>query len=516
MCRWTMTILLCLTLAGPAMAASPAQDVRDAAADAEALGASGPQARYLTLPSNPGNIWTKQPTDLIRAVNFGINSLSCVREMRRVTQVSPSLLRVDVAAYTRTPEQYQAWLNQWNAIAATENYYSIPTEIAASDGKPLAVTVAGGWTDLEANARLRTATNSTGYSPIMRADFFLDAALSGNNYYGFTCIPSDLKDFQKQLGLHQDEIDLLEANLAANLMVSNFTLKPRRVGEARSPLGGYHATLDAVRADAFRDPFRRPISSKGSNLKFDASEIFATAPNGLFRVAIFDANGKRLEAVDPKIATDTLAKDDGIPDGSVIVGSSCFRCHNPNRGLQPFSDDQFAIHHTKRGTASIHALDPNDARLQDEAYNEPRMQRDLEFDRGTYDQACQAAAGGTAEECGESLRAVLKYFNRPVGPETVSIETGVPVSALQNVIDGTRRSDFNLDCRGPRHNARCVPNFVQQRIGLEGQGVSPKPRTEKLKCDGLHCVVISLVLAVRCRRALRRGLQSFYIRSIWR
>ncbi len=232
-------------------------------------------------------------------------------------------------------------------------------------------------------------------------------------------MPTDETDFLKSLGIDQTVIDKLRANAGANLIMSGVTSKPRRVVWTQGPLGGVYATLDVETVQSDRDPLRRPLTSGGLQFQFDVSEWYATAPNGMWRTALFNAAGKRQDSVPDKVAKDT---SEPLGDGIVAPFLSCARCHKES-GLRPFSDDQTALQ--ARG-ASIGSYDAAVAQRSAEFYDEPRLQRQMSFDRGTYTAALDKCTGGMKPaEFSEALAEVVRdYLYEPVGFETAAREVG--------------------------------------------------------------------------------------------
>src|SRR5205085_9271881 len=134
-------------------------------------------------------------------------------------------------------------------------------------------------------AMLRAYSGSGG--AILRADDFVARATATPHYYAFAGVPATEAEFLKTLVVDAATIDRLRANAGANLVISGVTQQPRRVIWSQGPLGGVYETLDVVQVDAERDPIRRPLSVNGLNLKYDAGEWFAVAPNGLWRTALY-------------------------------------------------------------------------------------------------------------------------------------------------------------------------------------------------------------------------------------
>lgn len=294
------------------------------------------------------------------------------------------------------------------------------------------LTVDGGWLDLAAAAKLRAYCGSGG--AILRADDFVARATATPHYYAFAGIPQSEAEFLKSLGVDSTVIDRLRANAGANLVISGVTLKPRRVIWSQGPLGGVYETLDVVQVDAERDPIRRPLSVSGLNLKYDAGEWFAVAPNGLWRTALYDAAGKLQQSVPDKIAKDT---SDPHGDGIVTPMISCIRCHTES-GLRPFRDDQTRLFST--GRVDLRSYDPAIVQRAAEFYDEPRLQRQMAFDRETYAQAVAHSTGFKPEELAAALAGTVREFAYlPISREQAAREIGMPeeklIAALRNSHD---------------------------------------------------------------------------------
>jgi hypothetical protein len=317
------------------------------------------------------------------------------------------------------------------------------------------VTTDGGWTDLAAAERLRNATHSIG--ALLRADCFIANVTIPPRYYEFAGIADNENDFVKSLGLDRAVVDRLRANAGANIIISGVTGKPRRVIWSQGPLGGVYATLDVQQVDAERDPLRRPVSivegrgsriegrenpkanpsphaSRSSSLafRFDASEWFAVAPNGLWRTALFDAAGKRQDAVPDRVAKDT---SDPHGDGIVVPMLSCIRCHRES-GLRPFSDDQTRL---LAGRVDLFSDDPKIVQRAAEFYDEPRLQRQMKFDRETY--AAAVARATVLEFAPKGVGSGLHETRSPAeralpktSPDPIALQPDQLADALADVV----------------------------------------------------------------------------------
>ncbi len=424
-----------------ALAQSPTSELRAAVADAERLPPEArPGVRYLSLYAIP----SERRAEAARVVSYTLNALSRTRAIIRPAAVTPTLLRFSISNFVADGNEFADWSAAWEKLVESDPYWHLPTEIAASSGPNSAthqapaparsaqaetitakVTVDGGWVGLDAAATLRTLTGSSG--AILRADDFVARATTSPAYYDFAGIPPNEADLLKSLGVDSATIDRLRANAGANLLISGVTQKPRRVVWSQGPLGGVYETLDVQQVDAQRDPFRRPISAGGANFKFDAGEWFAAAPNGLWRTALYNADGDRQNSVPDKIAKDT---SDPLADGIVVPMISCIRCHTES-GLRPFQDDQSRL--LSSGRVDLRSSDSDLVQRIAEFYDEPRLQRQMAFDRQTYALAVARATDGMKpEELAGALAALVRQFAYlPITPEQAARELGIGVADLR-------------------------------------------------------------------------------------
>ncbi len=439
----TAALLLCLT----ALAASPADEVRAAAADAEQMPAiERATTRYLTLYA----VEPAERQQAIQVVGYTLNALSRTRAISLPTLVSPTLLRFNIAQFTAHDDELHQWFAAWENLAAADPYFHLRTEVLAQKPadkairaatasttsplaprpSPLAVTTDGGWVDLAAAARLRAATQSTG--AILRADYFIAQATTTPAYYDFAGVPKTENEFLKSLGLDRETIDRLRADAGANLIISGVTGKPRRIVWSQGPLGGVYSTLDVECLEAERDPLRRPISADGFALKYDVSEWFALAPNGLWRTALYDATGKRQDSVPDRVAKDT---SDPAGDGIVVPMLSCIRCHR-EAGLRPFRDDQTRL---LAGHVDLLSADPRIIQRAAEFYDEPRLQRQMQFDRQTYTDAVHRATSNlTPEALADALAGtVRRYAYLPLTANQAAAAVGLDAEQFRRAVIAT-------------------------------------------------------------------------------
>jgi hypothetical protein len=422
---------------------TPTDEMRAAAADVETLPAvARPSVRYLTLYA----IDPAQRRQAFQTVSYVLNSIARTRAISQPVLVSPMLVRFSIGQYAPRADEFAAWFGAWEKLAETDPYFHLRTEVAVGSAKrePISskqaksqqlatkiVTTDGGWADLQAAARLRSATHSAG--ALLRADYFVTQATIPPRYYEFAGVPESENEFLNSLGVDQKVIDRLRANAGANLIISGVTAKPRRIVWSQGPLGGVYSTLDVERVDAPRDPLRRPISAAGLEFQYDVSEWFAVAPNGLWRTALFNAAGRRQDAVPDRVAKDT---SDPLGDGIVVPLVSCVRCHR-EAGLRPFADDQTRL---LAGGVDLYSYDPDIVERAVEFYDEPRLQRQMQFDRQTYaDAVSRATSGMKPEEVADALAEVVRnHAYLPVTIEQAAREVGFEPAEFRIALAATR------------------------------------------------------------------------------
>lgn len=409
---------------------SPAAEVKAAAQDA-----LSPHWRYVSMGHLPPEYFGR----CIVAVNHALQDTSRVRQITPCVQISPTVLRIDAAAYCNDSTELDQWESAWGQLAATDPYFSITTQVLAHPKiTPQTVTVAGGWTGLDGQAALRTRTSTPQFGAMVRADWFVANVLFPPNYYRFAGLEATEAAFVRQFGIDPGVIQRLEANVGANIFTSGVTLQDRRVVWSGGPLGGYYETLDSITADAAHGVFYRPISADGSAVKYDAKEVFAMAANGFYRTIIFDSAGVRQDVVNPKIVCrDTVIADLGSKDTQIYAARNCILCHTEN-GLNTIQNDQYDQYHTKRGTASLSSYDPAYVRRTVAFYDDPRLQRQMKFDRDTHEVAVNRACGCTAAMSIQAMGEIIKRSTfDSVTPQIAADEIGVSVEELREVIGTT-------------------------------------------------------------------------------
>lgn len=404
--------------------ASPASEARAAYLDCEKVGAEYQRGvRYVTLYKFPPD----ERKEAAKVLSYSLNALSRSRVITAPFWISDTLARFSIINYAPQASEYHAWQSAWEQLGAKDTTFGIITEVLdPTTHKTIITRVDGGWLDASyQKLKAKTASNA----PILPADWFIYHALTSPHYDAFVGIPETEAAFLKSIGIDTKTIEKLRANAGANLIISGVTGKPRRVVWTQGPLGGYYATLDVEQVDAERDPLRRPINADGATFKFDVTEGFAIAPNGLFRTVLFNAQGQRQDTVPDKVAK----RDDG--DGIIYNHHSCIVCHK-EAGLRPFVDDQTRL----TAKAPVQSYNPEYTNRILEFYDEPRLARQMAFDRATYTAAIAQATGGMKpEEFSAALgRCIAYYIDAPITCETAAREVG-------QTVDDFKRANVNSD-----------------------------------------------------------------------
>lgn len=410
-----------LGMAATSCGQNPAAELRVAIADLEANvpRSQWPAIRYLSA----WNLDADRLRDYHRVASFVLNSVSrtanIVSEPTRVP--GRAVLRVDLARLG-IPHDV------WEKLVADECYWHIRTKVAdPKTGKVQEVITDGGWVGLDDAARLRTMSASTG--AVVRLDWFVAKVCQPPHYYSFAAVPATSTEWYKSLGMDKDKIVQLRANHGANMFESGITKHPRRLSRYQGPLGAGWQTYDSDGTDPAKDPIRNPSFDSG----YEASELIATKANGLHIFGLYDAAGKRQDAV-----PDRIAKDDSDPHGNgiVIPMISCVRCHAVDGGLRSFANDTKKL---MESGVDILTDSPFSAEGLASFYLSDKLERDIRRDREDYAAAVSKATGGwTPKQTAAALAELFAgYEYRQVTPEMACAELGVrSLEGLRSSRDG--------------------------------------------------------------------------------
>ncbi len=412
---------------------TPAAAVEAAVAHHETLDAGvRNQFRYVTLPGAT----VEERRRNAMAVSYLLNSIGRSRliVVPRPTSDDWQLLQIDLAAYANAEDatSYTELFEAWELLAKEDPYWHLRTEVADVDATPEQVTVDGGWIGIEHAKKLRELTGS--YGAVLRADFFC-AAVGERHYYRWSGIADTEDGMLKQLGIDANTVANLAAQPSANMLRSNVTRKPRRIIYRPGALGATFQTKDVDKETPATDAVRNPLTIGTQTFEYAATEWFVARANGLWGTAIFDAAGKRQDAVGDAIAKDH--QDVAYGDGIVRPFWKCMRCHEAGGagGLQPFVDDQSFL----LSVAGIGAADAGTVQRITELYDPARLGKAMARAREDYEAAVVAATQGLGptEAVEVLVELIVAYRDRPVTPEVAAAELGLTLEQLPTALVGT-------------------------------------------------------------------------------
>lgn len=188
------------------------------------------------------------------------------------------------------------------------------------------VQATGAWINSEAISNLCKLTKSE--SPMLRADWFIVNAMLPPLYYDFLELGKTLEDFQK-FSFADEKLAEKGNSVDAGIVIqSEVTRNNRRLRRSPTFRGGYYwASYDYLTSTKENKATKDPTS-----VKFDATEVISSLPNGL--QAYFLANAAKERQDEAPI---NIAKDNTAVDRVVRTGRSCVICHAD--GIRPINDE---------------------------------------------------------------------------------------------------------------------------------------------------------------------------------
>lgn len=184
------------------------------------------------------------------------------------------------------------------------------------------------------------------FTPILRGDHFLSAVLTtvnGGRYYDFLGIQGMTQDeYLLSRGASEAQVAARNSDERAVVVRSKNTGKMRRIDvfhhHGTKPTVGYpivtitHDIFDEDVKSADSDPIRNL-----SEFVDRGRECILTRANGWHEWTLFNAAGKLVDKAPPNLAADHLIPDPHTKELYAAMG--CIRCHGPERGFQPFTND---------------------------------------------------------------------------------------------------------------------------------------------------------------------------------
>lgn len=305
---YILTILTCIftITASASFATHPSVDaITVAHSDALAWAESGPvyipQIRYLQVPDEK----LEDRLKTVQAVNYVLNAISRVRNIRRVEMVDPEwhVIRIHVAGYadarikTKGPKlgSVDELLLAWEDLVKRDPYYHVRPGVM-DKGTIKETLVDGQWVAGAPYDELKKLTKSRG--PILNAHWFITQVLTAPTYYQWEGVPKTQKEFYVSIGRDDKELIFRSAKTGANLDRSKVTKKRRRIDHFMSFFGGVWTTYDVTFDSADKDPIRNPVDFQNQVFKYDANEVFRMKSNGFWECTLWSAEtGERQNAV---------------------------------------------------------------------------------------------------------------------------------------------------------------------------------------------------------------------------
>lgn len=410
---------------------TPAQAVAACCEYAEALPAERRnQVRFVQLTAIDEKGLAAQQV----ALNYILNAVSRSRIITRCELFGGCIAVVDLNAYadaTDGGKSFNELFAAWEKLAAHDFHFHIRTEIIDANEKTgkREVTVDGGWVGLDNAKKLRELTGSFG--AVLRVDYFIATVGQSPTYYEWSGLGATEAEIFKQLGIDEKGANNAIASVAANLLRSHVTNKPRRLVGYDGIIGYAFVSLDTDRETADADPFRLPVDANGQKFNRVASEGFAQKANGFWATWIVDGDGKRQDAVLDKIAKDFTG------DGIIRAGVGCVRCHELHGGaggLQPFTDHQSLL----QRKAGVAAYDPAVAQVLAAVYDPGRFGKWMARAREDYHDAVMSACGVEPKEAMQAVADLYSfYLDSQVTPERAAYELSVAPDYLADALAGT-------------------------------------------------------------------------------
>ena len=313
---------------------------------------------------------------------------------------------------------------------------------------------------------LKTATATD--VPVLRADWFADAASKPPLYYALLGIPSKLNELAKVNGIDIEQN--VKAARARRMLVRNsqITRGNRLVERHAGGRGAMWLTYDFASNTGDQDLFERPLGPKASSLvktpfKPDAVRVAFVLPNGFLGFALFDAAGNRIDRLVPGLEKPLSGGDEGAVHEATHAGASCFGCHA--HGLKPVRDDFRTFALSEKFTASKDVKDQAMALYANDA--ETLGLWDGDQDR--YRNALKAAAidpdlliGGI-----EPINALASRYLAKADAQTTAAQQGLDLSSFQKTLTAASGAAVPL-ARRLQHGVLARPDLDRLLTLLKG------------------------------------------------
>lgn len=475
----------------------PNSSVLAAAADIDNVPADErTSTHYLSLYNIPA---VDRPK-LIETLNYAINSVSRARIIKRVTIVPGS--ENSVVRYNRQDYQFYDELKKktfgWRkeicdkfadydayfhgnytktVVRVTERlenrkkfviagYYSdgtpyyrteyVPTIVQEASPTDHRVRMGCNWVNTTALGKLHALTQSQ--APIMRADQFLSLITLPPFYHDLLDMGKTVKEFFDMVFADEKQIERAKLEMKGVVVKSGAGipgLTPvsrhnRTITRYQSLLGYVWFTHDTDTDVNSTEQIKKGNDRLGdylrilANEQFKATEIIATARNGLQVYGLFQGNAAEKPNERQDEAPINIVVDNTNADRRVRNGRSCMTCHTD--GLRPFLP---LPQEMVKEQIDVVTPDPKRRKYLQETFIS-NVGDFLAADQRVFERAVREAtksdlhpAGLTVEENAiQYSRFYNRYTEDDITPQIAAYETGIPVPALLPVIAGAKNDPY--------------------------------------------------------------------------
>lgn len=312
-------------------------------------------------------------------------------------------------------------------------------------------------------------------APVVRAEYFFRetaTAADDRHYYRFLGV-KDEKSFFDLVGFDRKKSEGFRFELRDAVAISGVTLRPRAITRHDSLGGGIWRSLDFAKPEKGKHPLR--VLGRDVEAVYEATEIFAHLPSGMWATFIGNAKGEIQDFAPPDIASDHTSLSN---DKRVLSGISCFRCHS-DAGLQPVNGFFRNLLHPP---LELRSYDYQKARELQQQYIR-KLEPFLVRDKAIYEAAIKEATGLTSKEYTKGLAAFwaatedklidTKEAARYLGVEpeelvrklTAHIKAGYPLDPVASVFVQPRAQPIAV-----RDFEEVLPELYEVMKRFEGEG----------------------------------------------
>lgn len=335
--------------------------------------------------------------------------------------------------YTRLSYPAGYYTNGQSYPAGEEKVIALAPWLLEPLGLPLAAPERAKAQQAFLEAIIGLAGQARSAVPILEADNFVwQTAIQFDRkagYYDFLGV-KNLKDFDRVTGFSEKDSLAFALPLLEAVADSNVAAQARRV-EIWEKIGGRKfLTKDQVNQRG--QGKRNPLNVVGRNdLDFDASEIFASLPNGWWATGAFSNQGARQDSAPDGVGYHHRSVTN---DGKIHVNLACLVCHDAQAGhggLQPITPF-FRNLYVAQGPLALAGVVPIKLLGYEQEYLTPI---DTTFDQRRYEAAVFQATGLTPDKYALALYDSFLRWDRPLTLYRAAVLTGASEEEFQKALE---------------------------------------------------------------------------------